>query len=114
RAGWRGCPWHPWCGRRGQFCNRTGCPLVQVTIAIRCRRGWQEMQGTTGGVPAGPDRRCGTSGVEGHQRRGRRPLGGTDMITFGLAEVDCPDDVVDRMLWVDAQHILRRHVANNY
>ena len=41
-------------------------------------------------------------------------MGGTDMITFGLAEVGCPDDVVDRMLWVDAQHILRRHVANNY
>jgi hypothetical protein len=36
------------------------------------------------------------------------------MITFGLAEVDCPDGVVDRMLWVDAQHIQRRHVANRF
>jgi hypothetical protein len=36
------------------------------------------------------------------------------MITVGAAEVECPEDVVDRMLWVDAQHILRRHVSNSY
>lgn len=36
------------------------------------------------------------------------------MITFGLAEVDCPDGVIDRLLWVDAQHIQRRHVANKH
>ncbi|MFC7482419.1 hypothetical protein ACFQX7_23750 [Luedemannella flava] len=31
------------------------------------------------------------------------------MTTFQVVEADCPAGVVDRMLWLDAQHILRRH-----
>lgn len=31
------------------------------------------------------------------------------MTTFQVTEADCPAGVVDRMLWRDAQHILRRH-----
>lgn len=35
------------------------------------------------------------------------------MTTVDLADVDCPAGVMDRLLWLDAQHILRRHVGHN-
>ncbi|GAA1746153.1 hypothetical protein [Luedemannella helvata] len=31
------------------------------------------------------------------------------MTTFQVVESECPAGVVDRMLWRDAEHILRRH-----
>ena len=31
------------------------------------------------------------------------------MSTLNLTDADCPDDVVDRLLWRNAQRILQRH-----